>query len=148
MEAIVFTGIQATGKSSFYKERFFRTHVRISLDLLRTRNRESALLNTCLRTGQRFVVDNTNPTRAERAAYIDRARAAKYAVLGYYFQSEIKAALARNGARPEQERIPDRGVLGTYRRLEVPNPEEGFDRLYFVRLAEGGFAVEEWRDEV
>ena len=40
MEAIVFIGLQASGKSSFYKERFFSTHVRISLDLLRTRNRE------------------------------------------------------------------------------------------------------------
>lgn len=30
MEAVVFIGLQASGKSSFYKERFFSTHVRIS----------------------------------------------------------------------------------------------------------------------
>ncbi len=29
-----FFGIQALGKSTYYKERFFRTHIRISLDLL------------------------------------------------------------------------------------------------------------------
>ena len=34
MEAIIFTGIQATGKSTFYKQNFFNSHVRISLDLL------------------------------------------------------------------------------------------------------------------
>ena len=75
MEAVIFCGIQAAGKSSFYRERFFRTHVRISLDLLRTRHRERLFLNTCLESGQRFVVDNTNPTRAERAVYIAAAKA-------------------------------------------------------------------------
>ena len=39
MEAVVFTGIQASGKSTFYRERFFHTHLRISLDLLKTRGR-------------------------------------------------------------------------------------------------------------
>ncbi|MBN1315005.1 MAG: hypothetical protein JXA42_06040 [Anaerolineales bacterium] len=38
MQAVIFIGIQATGKSTFFKERFFNTHVRISLDLLKTRN--------------------------------------------------------------------------------------------------------------
>jgi tRNA(His) 5'-end guanylyltransferase len=31
MEAVIFAGLHASGKSSFYTERFFRTHVRISL---------------------------------------------------------------------------------------------------------------------
>jgi hypothetical protein len=66
VEAVVFCGIQASGKSTFYRERFFPTHVRISLDLLRTRHREATFLRACLETRQRFVVDNTNPTRAER----------------------------------------------------------------------------------
>ncbi|MDL2321544.1 ATP-binding protein, partial [Desulfosarcina sp. OttesenSCG-928-B08] len=66
MEAIIFCGIQASGKSTFYLERFFKTHVRISLDLLRTRNRENRFLSLCLETGQHFVVDNTNPTRSDR----------------------------------------------------------------------------------
>ena len=34
MEAVIFTGIQASGKSTFFKERFFDTHVRINLDML------------------------------------------------------------------------------------------------------------------
>ena len=40
MEAVVFMGIQGSGKSSFFRERFFSTHFHISLDLLKTRNRE------------------------------------------------------------------------------------------------------------
>jgi predicted kinase len=42
MEAVIFVGIQASGKSTFYCQRFFATHMRISLDMLRTRRRERA----------------------------------------------------------------------------------------------------------
>ncbi len=44
MEAVIFIGIQATGKSIFYKDRFFKTHIRINLDMLRTMNREALFI--------------------------------------------------------------------------------------------------------
>ena len=145
MEAVVFVGMQASGKSSFYKERFFSTHVRISLDLLRTRNRERRLLAACLETQQPFVIDNTNPTREERAKYIDVAKLAKYSVVGYYFRSKAEECLARNRQRTDQ--VPDVGILSTAKKLELPTLEEGFDTLKYVRLTEAGFVVEEWNDE-
>jgi hypothetical protein len=43
MELALFIGIQATGKSSFYKERFYRTHVRVNYDMVKTRDREAIL---------------------------------------------------------------------------------------------------------
>src|ERR671926_345106 len=101
MEAVIFIGVQASGKSSFYKERFFRTHVRISLDMLRTRHRERLLLGACLAAQQPFVVDNTNPTPAARARYVVPARAAGFHVVGYYFQTALAGAIRRNAARPE-----------------------------------------------
>jgi hypothetical protein len=55
MEATIFSGIQASGKTTFYKERFFKTHIRLSLDLLNTRGKENAFLQTCFETQQRFV---------------------------------------------------------------------------------------------
>ena len=83
MEAILLVGIQGSGKSTFYRDCFFDTHVRISLDLLRTRHREQRLLQFCLDTGQPFVVDKTNVTREERARYIAAARSARFAVSGW-----------------------------------------------------------------
>jgi hypothetical protein len=71
MQAVVFIGIQGSGKTSFYAERFLKTHVRISLDLLKTRGKEARFLQLCLDTGQKFVMDNTNPTVASRATYIE-----------------------------------------------------------------------------
>src|SRR4051812_23031890 len=99
MEALIFTGLQASGKSSFYKEWFFDTHLRINLDMLKTRHREKLLLQACLAMKQPLVVDNTNPTSAERARYILPAREAAFRVVGYYFHSTLSDCLRRNELR-------------------------------------------------
>ena len=62
MEALIFAGIQGSGKSACYRERFFDTHARISLDLLKTRHRERPFLETCLSTASGLPW--TTPTRA------------------------------------------------------------------------------------
>ncbi|MCP4157596.1 MAG: AAA family ATPase [bacterium] len=147
MQALIFIGIQATGKSTFYKQHFFNTHVRISLDLLKTRNREKLFLETCLNTHQKLVIDNTNPQKTDRTKYIKKLKENKYEIIGYYFESKIKTALARNADRPTSEVIPEKGILGTYGRLEPPHRDEGFDALYYVSINERNeFQVEEWRD--
>lgn len=149
MEAVVFIGIQGTGKSTFYQERFFHTHVRLNSDMLKTKHRLRLLLQTCLEAKQPFVLDNTNVTKEMRAVFIAQAKAAGFRVVGYYFRSDVASALVRNSGRLDSARVPDRGVLGTYKRLEIPQREEGFDALYYVRIdAAGRFAVEEWADEV
>ncbi|MEO1528334.1 MAG: AAA family ATPase [Planctomycetota bacterium] len=146
MEAVLLTGIQGAGKSSFYRDRFFRTHLRVNLDLLRTRHRERRLLDFCFETSQRFVIDNTNPTRSERAVYISRSVTAGFRVLGYYFESRVDACLQRNSNRID--RVPETAIYGTAKKLEIPNFEEGFDELWYVRTGETGFDIEEWKDEV
>lgn len=148
MEAVLFIGIQGAGKSTFYIDRFFRTHVRINLDMLKTRHREGILFEACLAAKQRFVIDNTNPTAADRCRYMERAKAAGFRVVGYYFQSRLEDCLARNSTRPGKERIPEMGVLRTFKKLEIPSYDEGFDQLFYVQIADDGFTVEEWKDEL
>lgn len=145
MEAVIFVGLQASGKSTFFMKRFFRTHVRISLDLLKTRYREKLFMDACIATDMRFVIDNTNPTRAERLRYVEAAKAnPRYSIVGYHFESRVEDCLRRNADRPEAERVPDVGILSAAKRFEVPSFEEGFDRLFHVSLREGGFVAEEW----
>lgn len=146
MQLVVFTGIQAAGKSTFFRERFFDTHVRINLDMLRTRHRERLLFEACLEAKQPVVVDNTNVSRTDRANYIVPARAAGFCVVGYYFRSVLVESIARNAARDAAARVPERGLLGAAGRLERPELSEGFDALHYVRI-EGGFVVEPWRAE-
>ncbi len=132
MEAVLLIGIQASGKSSFCRERFFDTHVRINLDMLRTRRREELLLRACLDGKIKFVVDNTNPTRADRARYIAPARAAGFRVVGYFFATPPPEAIRRNAARSGKARVPPQSIWGTHRRLEPPSLDEGFDELITV----------------
>lgn len=148
MEAIIFCGIQATGKTTFFKEFFFKTHIRVSLDQLNTRNKESRFIETCMQTFHPFVVDNTNPSIEERAKYIAIARANKFKVIGYYFQSKLSDALVRNNQRSGKEKIPEIGIKGTYKRLQKPSLEEGFDELYYVTSEHNNFIVKNWSNEI
>jgi predicted kinase len=149
MQAVIFIGIQAAGKSTFFKERFFDTHVRINLDMLKTRHREKLLLDACLQAKQSFVVDNTNPTLYDRKRYIIPAKAAGFKVMGYYFASPLSGALQRNRQREGKQRIPEGGVRATYHKLEMPVCAEGFDRLYYVKTdPQDQFVILEWQDEV
>ncbi len=145
----MFTGIQAVGKSTFYKERFFATHVRINLDMLKTRQREQLLLQACIAAKQPFVVDNTNIFRRDRARYIEVAKPAGFRIVGYYFQSSLKDALQRNRQRSGTARIPEGGVVAKYQRLEIPIYSEGFDQLYYVVIdpSTSQFIVREWEDK-
>ena len=57
--------------------------------------------------------------------------------------------MRRNELRESDERIPERGIRGTYAKLIMPRKDEGFDSLHFVRLkGTAGFIVEDWEDEI
>jgi predicted kinase len=148
MQAVIFIGVQASGKSTFYKERFFGTHIRICLDMLKTRHREKIFLDACLQSRQSFVIDNTNPTIEDRQRYIIPAKSSKFEISGYYFESTINASLQRNNIRAGKQRIPEIGIRSTYTKLQIPTFGEGFNKLYSVKIdPQGLFLVEEWVDD-
>jgi len=148
MEVIIFCGIQASGKSSFYKERFFNTHVRISLDLLKTRHREKCFIDLCFSTEKSFVVDNTNPQKEDRERYIKQAKERKVKVICYYFQSNIDTCISRNETRSEKDVVPLVGIRATYNKLELPSFDEGFDELYYIQIVDNKFEVKNWNYEL
>lgn len=97
---------------------------------------------------QPFVIDNTNPTKEERAKYIDAARANKFRVVGYFFSSEIQESLVRNRQRLGKEIVPEVGLRATGRKFQQPEYDEGFDELYLVKINSDGFTVKDVADEV
>ena len=141
MDAVIFIGIQGAGKTSFYRERFFDTHVRISLDMLRTRHREQLLLDSCLLARQSSVVDNTNPLAADRQRYIVPARKAGFRVVAYLFRVPLQQAIERNDQRKFKQKVPVAALASTYKKLQPPSAGEGFDQIYTVELAGGEFVV-------
>lgn len=143
MEAIIFCGIQGSGKTTFYRDQFLKTHVRIGLDLLKTRNREDILLHACLAAQQPFVVDNTNPAAAARARYAHLAHAAGFAVHLYHFDCDVALAVARNAQRSGKECVPEVAIRGTANKLETPAATEPFERVFVVSSGPDAFTVRE-----
>lgn len=146
-QAVIFMGIQGSGKSYYYGQQFAGKYVHINLDELHTRNKENLLLQSCIDKGLDFVIDNTNPTKAERAIYISMAKAAGYRVIGYFFESRLQDCIKRNEQRTGKAKIPAMSIAATSNKLEMPSRDEGFDELYFVgRCGETDMIKKEWRD--
>ena len=140
-ELDVFVGLQASGKSTFYRERFAETHEHVSKDLFRhnkNRNRRQIqLVDEALRSGRSVVVDNTNPTPKDRAPLIQLAREHGVRAIAYFFESTTRASRERNARRSGRARVPDVAIYATAKKLVPPSRDEGFDEVYGVRVLEG-----------
>lgn len=152
-ELVVLIGLQAAGKSSFYRARFADSHDWVSKDRFpNNRNptrRQQQLIEESLQAGRSVVIDNTNPTRQDRADLIELARSFGARVVGYYFESRLADCLERNRRRVGKNRVPDAALYATRKRLERPACTEGFDQLFFVRLqGESDFDILEWKEEL
>jgi predicted kinase len=149
VECVILIGLQGAGKTTFYRQRFATSHTHVSMDLFPNARRKAARVEAelvrALDAGRSVVIDNTNPTVAARAPWIQLARARGAEVIGYYVEATVREALARNRGREGKARIPDVGIFATAKRLQAPEQAEGFHRLYRVRLRDdGSFAVDEW----
>jgi predicted kinase len=147
MELVVLIGLQASGKSTFRRDRFDATHAVVSKDLFpnnpRPQRRQMLLVEQALASGRSVVVDNTNPSKRDREPLVSAARRFGARVVGYYFSTPLASASQRNASRVRRDRVPEVALYSTAKVLERPSQSEGFDELYFVRISEeNGFDVQ------
>lgn len=145
-ECVILVGLPASGKTTFYQQRFAATHRHISKDhwpnAARKDERQAQLIRSALRDGAAVVIDNTNPRPADRAPIIALAREFDARVVGYYFTATTREAVGRNRGREGKQRVPDVAIFAAAKRLVVPVRAEGFDELYRVAIRDdGGFDV-------
>jgi predicted kinase len=145
LELVIFIGLQASGKSTYFRERFAATHELVSKDLFpnnRNRNRRQAqLIEVALGVGSSVVVDNTNPTVEDRQSLLRLGREHGAKIVGYYFESTARECVERNRLRAGKAKVPDVAIYATAKKLVPPSYSEGFDELFRVRLTGSSFEV-------
>jgi predicted kinase len=152
LELIMFIGLQASGKSSFFHRHFSATYTYVSKDLLRNNGRparrQQQLIEEALQARLSVVVDNTNVTLESRAELIHSGRLYNATIIGYYFEPQVSRCLERNRQRTGKARVPDVAIFATLKKLVRPSYQEGFDRLFYVRIADdGAFEISDWIEE-
>lgn len=152
MQLVIFIGLQASGKSTFFRTHLAATHDYVSKDLLRNNKkpsrRQAQLIEAALQAGHSVVIDNTNPTVEDRASLIQLGSLYHAEIVGFYFESEVSCCLERNRQRFGKERVPDVAIYATIKKLTRPSYIEGFDRLFSVRIADkDNFEVCAWVED-
>lgn len=152
MQLVIFVGLQASGKSTFFRTYFARTHQLVSKDMMRNNKnrarRQTQLIETALQAGGSVVVDNTNPTVEDRASLIQLGKIYGAEIIGYYFKSQVKQCLDRNQQRSGKARVPDVAIYVTIKKLVRPQIAEGFDKLFYVQMTDdSSFEVREWKED-
>jgi predicted kinase len=148
LECAILVGLPGAGKSTFYRARLSGTHVLVSKDLYpRSGNRQARMLRDIARAlgeGRSVAVDNTNPSRRDRAPIIELARACGARLVAYHVRATTREAVARNEGRTGSGRVPRVAIFTVARRLEPPGRDEGFHEVFdVVPGAAGTFAVQD-----
>lgn len=117
-DCVILVGLPASGKSTFYGQRFSATHRHISKDLWPNAPKKGA--------------------PADRAAIIGLAREHGARVIGYYFTASTREAMGRNRGREATQRVPDVAIFTSAKRMVPPTAAEGFDELYAVAIGGDG----------
>lgn len=129
---IVFVGIPASGKSTYYREHFSYTFCRVNLDSFKNNKRfkeECTMYGFCqMKTD--FVVDNTNLTIQSRKHYIELAKNWGYSPIAYYFIPNKDLSIERNKYRTNN--VPNIAIYSVIKKIEEPSLEEGFDGIVYV----------------
>ena len=137
LELIIFVGVQAAGKSTYYGANFAGTHVHVSKDLMKNvRDRETrqrTMIAQALAEGRPVVVDNTNPTPVVRAPLIELGRSLGARVVAYFFETAVNDAVERNRLREGRARVPDVVIYVAARKVVLPSMAEGFDEVRIVQ---------------
>lgn len=152
MELIIMIGLQASGKTTFARNRFGESYRYVSKDLLKNNRhparRQRQLIEEALQQGLSVVVDNTNPTIEERKELIDLGRLYNAEIIGYFFEIQLKQCLERNRTREGKARVPDIAIFATLKKLARPSYAEGFTKLFCVdNKGDQKFEVSDWQEK-
>jgi len=134
-ELVVCVGFPASGKSTFVKTHLIpRGYVWVNQDTLKTPAKCLKACCTALDEGSCVVIDNTNPKKETRNAYITEAKDRGIPVRCFNFTTDRHCALHLNlfrekMANGDKSRVPT-VAFNTYKsKFQPPTKSEGFSEV-------------------
>ncbi|PVD23837.1 hypothetical protein C0Q70_17111 [Pomacea canaliculata] len=134
-ELLVLVGVPASGKSTFSKQYFQPNgYVSVNRDTLGTVQKCLKVAREALDSGKSVVVDNTNPSRSARGAFLELAKEFGVPCRCFWLQTSLALAHHLNLVRQNQtdggvRRVPDVGYNMFKKNFEEPAMDEGFTEI-------------------
>ena len=144
-EMVILVGFPASGKSTFCSKYLApRGYVVVNRDTLKTPAKCMSACQAALAAGRSVVIDNTNPSKAARKAFIDAAKARNVPVRCFRFDVPEDMAVHLNYFRervdPKSPHVPQVGYNMYKKNFEEPVLSEGFASIHHLKFVLDDFA--------
>lgn len=151
-ELVLLVGLPGAGKTTFFGDRFAKTHTHLSKDKLGRKGSKEVklqnLLTIALGNRESVVIDSCNVRKDHRANLISTAGFFGVPVHCYVFKvSSIEECYRRNAQRTGKSLVPEFAIRARRNEYIEPRWDEGFERMFYVRVVEATrtFVVTEQR---
>ena len=141
-DMVLMIGPPASGKSALVKRHFLpNKYVHVNRDTLGTAEKCLKAAEEALKAGKSVCIDNTNPKKSDRAAYISLGKKYKLnSVRCFRIKTPLELChhlnyVRQNATRGKIRRIPDVGYHTFNKYLEEPDKSEGFTDIKEINFA-------------
>lgn len=141
LHCIIFCGLPASGKSSFYRNHLAsHGYVHINCDTLKSLSKCKLLAKQTFGESKNTVVDNTNVKRDTRSEWIQLCKQHKVLPIIFYFKMSLEHVFHNNKFRKllpadGSSAVPDVVIYTQNKNLEPPTREEGAHSVFIVNFA-------------
>ena len=132
---MLLVGRPASGKSTLTRRHFIPNgYTQVNRDTLGTKEKCLKVAAEALKNNKSVIVDNTNPKKEDRKAYIDLANKSKVPIRCIHLKvsSELSYHLnmfRQNVTKGDQRRVPDVAYRTFDKYFEEPKASEGFSEV-------------------
>lgn len=127
-ELVVFVGMPGSGKTLYYEEFLSSTHILISRDILKTKQRVLKELEKELTKGRSIAIDNTSPSQEDREVFYKLAQTYGYKIKVLYM---LHNGTGYNELRGE-DRVPTIAYHIYFKNMVPPTEQNTPGELYKI----------------
>ncbi|CAK93378.1 unnamed protein product (macronuclear) [Paramecium tetraurelia] len=144
-EMIIMIGAPGSGKSTFVHNHL-NDYTRVNRDSLKTKEKCLKVAEQAIKEKKYLVIDNTNPTPDDRAAFIKLAQDNKYPVRGFFLEVSKDLCLHNDTQRDTNnfrehfsKKVGKMPINMIFSKVTPPTKDEGFSEVLTINFIAGPF---------